>query len=157
MSEPAENLDAPQNSAETAARTPPVGRPFEPGRSGNPGGRPRGLARKVREVLGDDDGETLARLWAGITSGVLVTSVPTYHPDGSVTQERVVERVSVADRIAASKLLAERGWGKPPAYAPIEDDDPLALAERETDEMAAQFDARIDELAARREAKASGE
>jgi hypothetical protein len=25
-----------------------------PGQSGNPGGRPRGLARRVRELVGDD-------------------------------------------------------------------------------------------------------
>lgn len=44
----------------------------------------------------------------------------------------------------------ERGWGKPPMYAPIEDDDPLDLANREAEEVAASFDTRMDELAARR-------
>jgi hypothetical protein len=42
-----------QNSIATApARV--VGRPFAPGVSGNPGGRPKGLARYVRELVGDD-------------------------------------------------------------------------------------------------------
>jgi hypothetical protein len=143
-------------SDEVGPGHPPVATRFEKGRSGNPGGRPKGLARKVREVLGNDDGEVLARLWAAITTGVLVTRIPTYGPDGTPTGEKVVvEQVSVADRIAASKLLAERGWGKPPQFAPIEDDDPLDLAERETAEIAAAFDTRIDELAARREEKAA--
>jgi hypothetical protein len=42
-----------QDSGEiTATRV--VGRPFAKGVSGNPGGRPRGLARYVRELVGDD-------------------------------------------------------------------------------------------------------
>jgi Family of unknown function (DUF5681) len=31
-----------------------TGRGFMPGESGNPGGRPKGLARRVRELVGDD-------------------------------------------------------------------------------------------------------
>ena len=31
-----------------------IGRPFAKGVSGNPGGRPKGLARYVRELVGDD-------------------------------------------------------------------------------------------------------
>jgi hypothetical protein len=42
-----------QNSDETAGAT-IVGRPFPKGRSGNPGGRPKGLAKYVRELVGDD-------------------------------------------------------------------------------------------------------
>lgn len=50
--------------AENSVDAPPsrvVGRPFAPGVSGNPGGRPRGLARYVRELVGDGS-RTL--LWA---------------------------------------------------------------------------------------------
>jgi hypothetical protein len=32
-----------------------------------------------------------------------------------------------ADRLEASRLLADRGWGKAPAFAPVEDKDPLDL------------------------------
>ena len=36
-----------------------------------------------------------------------------------------------SDRLEASKLLAERGWGKAPAYAAIEEDNPLGLEDVE--------------------------
>jgi hypothetical protein len=38
-----------------------VGRPFPKGVSGNPGGRPKSLSRKTRELVGGD-GEPLIRL-----------------------------------------------------------------------------------------------
>jgi Family of unknown function (DUF5681) len=31
-----------------------TGRGFQPGQSGNPGGKPKGLSRRVRELVGDD-------------------------------------------------------------------------------------------------------
>jgi len=43
MNEPAENSDG-------AVRR--IGRPFQPGQSSNPGGRPKGVARAFRDVLG---------------------------------------------------------------------------------------------------------
>lgn len=137
---------ASQNSAEAAGNHPPPGKPFEPGKSGNPGGRPKGLARKVREVLGEDDGEALARFWAGVLSGEILTI--TQDANGNRVEERT--KVSVKDRIDVSKLLAERGWGKPPQYAPIEDDDPLDLSIRQQNDIAADLDARVDELARQR-------
>jgi hypothetical protein len=36
-----------------------------------------------------------------------------------------------ADRLRASELLADRGWGKAPTFAAIEEDDPLDLANLE--------------------------
>src|SRR5262245_17404826 len=51
-----------QNSAGTARV---IGRPFERGVSGNPSGRPRGLARTTRELVGDD-GRALVELWLAI-------------------------------------------------------------------------------------------
>ena len=131
---------APQISTETAPpqNTPPPGRPFEKGKSGNPGGRPRGLAHATREVLsravkeGEDPALVLARFWASIVGD---------------TNAKLEHRLQAADR------LADRGWGKPAQYAPIEDDDPLDFNQRGIAEMAEQFDTRIDELAERREAK----
>ena len=50
-------VSAAKNSDGTAR-----GRPFRPGQSGNPGGRPKGLARATRELVGDD-GMPVVELW----------------------------------------------------------------------------------------------
>ena len=42
-----------------------TGKGFRPGRSGNPGGRPQGLARATRELVGED-GKALVELWWSI-------------------------------------------------------------------------------------------
>lgn len=158
MSEPAVEPVPAENRPETAGARPGepgAGKPFEKGKSGNPGGRPKGLARKVRETLGDDDGAALAGFWSAVLSGELRTvrtKVETA-ADGQTTtrQETVYEEIAVSDRIAVSKLLAERGWGKPPQFVPIDDVDPLGFSEREQDELAESLDVRLDELARKRE------
>jgi hypothetical protein len=71
-----------------------------PGQSGNPRGRPKGLARATRELVGED-GMPLVELWWSIARD-------------ETRRDR--------DRLEASKLLADRGWGKAPAYEPIEGD-----------------------------------
>ena len=86
-----------------------TGKGFMPGRSGNPGGRPQGLARATRELVGED-GMALARLWWDIARD---------------------ETRRDSDRLEASRLLADRGWGKAPTYAAIEDPDPLDRANLE--------------------------
>jgi hypothetical protein len=105
-----------QNSIGTA-RT--VGRPFEPGRSGNPGGRPKGVARTVREVCG---GSPL-RLAQGLLE---IAEDPKNRP---------------RDRIAAYSELLDRGWGKAAAFASIEGADPL-----EQDAVAQEIRAVMAEL-----------
>lgn len=105
--------------------------PYEPGTTGNPGGRPKGLAKRVRDQVGSD-GEPLVVLMLAIVYN---------------------EKESTRDRMDAAKWLADRGWGKAPVFAPIEDDDPLEMSEREASAIAAGFDARLDELAAKRDAK----
>lgn len=141
----------PQNPPETGSEVgpgkPPEEHRFEAGKSGNPGGRPKGLARMVRQVLGDDDGETLARFWAACLSGEIVTV--TTGPNGERVEERT--KVSVKDRIDVSKMLAERGWGKPAQFVPIESDDPLGMSEQAAAEAAAGLDARFDEVARKRQ------
>ena len=67
-----------------------TGAGFVPGRSGNPSGRPRGLARIIRELVGDD-GRQIAEFWLATMSN------PT---------------ARLAERLEASRLLADRGWGK---------------------------------------------
>jgi hypothetical protein len=53
-----------------------------------------------------------------------------------------------ADRLRASELLAERGWGKAANFEQVEG-DPLGLADAEA--AAEWFTAKIQELAARQD------
>jgi Family of unknown function (DUF5681) len=112
---------------------PPAEHRFRKGQSGNPGGRPKGLARITRELLGDD-GETAVRFLVSVMDGGPL-------PDGAIP--------SVSERITAAKLLIERGWGRAPEFAPLEDRDPLELRGGD-EELAASFDRRMDELAEKR-------
>lgn len=100
---------------------------WKPGQSGNPGGRPKGLARRVRELVGGD-GETITHFMLDTLKN---------------------EDAEMRDRMEAAKWLADRGWGKAANHAPIEDADPLGL-----DEVDAAIAGLVDELATRREAKA---
>ena len=66
---------------------------FQPGRSGNPGGRPKlgvALAEKVRKAT--KEGNTLIRLLVEIADGGL--------------------EAKIGDRLAAVDMLLSRGWGK---------------------------------------------
>ena len=66
---------------------------FQPGRSGNPGGRPKlgvALAEKVRKAT--KEGNTLIRLLVEIADGGL--------------------EAKISDRLAAVDMLLSRGWGK---------------------------------------------
>ena len=98
-------------------------RSFPKGVSGNPGGRPKGLAKATREVVGNH-GLPLAELWWEIAS------------DPSRKD---------SDRLQASRLLADRGWGKAAAFAPVDEDDPLGI--REMEQGAEGFRAEILRLA----------
>jgi hypothetical protein len=68
-----------------------TGRGFVAGQSGNPGGRPKGLARQVREIVGDDG--------AAIAEFLLCVMCD--------------DRERTRDRLEAARLLGDRGWGKP--------------------------------------------
>lgn len=61
-----------------------------PGQSGNPGGRPKGLSRRVRELVGDN-GEVVAEYMFSVLSN---------------------ETERTADRMEAGKWLGDRGFGK---------------------------------------------
>jgi hypothetical protein len=97
------------------------------GVSGNPGGRPKGLARAARELVGED-GMALVQLWWDIARD---------------------ETRRDSDRLEASRLLAERGWGKAPTFGAIEEGDPLDLADAE--KAAEEFTAKILRLASDQE------
>jgi hypothetical protein len=75
-----------------------------------------------------------------------------------VTPEQIVEgflevatdpRAKASERIAAWRELADRGWGKAPAFAAIEGSDPLELGV-----IAQEIQEIADELAARRNGQA---
>ena len=67
-----------------------TGRGFQPGQSGNPGGRPKGLSRRVRELVGDD-GYAIAEFMLKMMND---------------------ETARNADRIEAAKWLADRAFGR---------------------------------------------
>lgn len=123
-------------SAPTAKRV--IGRPFEPGKSGNPGGRPKGLASSIRETVPADD---LKRYYEAIWR----LDKPTLKALGIAIKD-----CTLVERNRAGEWLSDRGYGKAPAYAPIADENPLEL-----DDVDRRIDETLDELAEAREAKAA--
>ena len=67
-----------------------TGRGFVPGQSGNPGGRPKGLSRRVREIVGQD-GEAIIECMFSVMNN---------------------ESERTADRLEAAKWLSDRGFGR---------------------------------------------
>ncbi len=88
-----------------------------PGQSGNPSGRPKGIASTVRRACGGDP-ETLIQTLLAIARGESTNGKP----------------ARPADQIRAAELVLAYGWGKPAAFVPIEGADPLEL-----DEVAAEI------------------
>ncbi len=72
-----------------------TGKGFVPGVSGNPGGRPQGLAAQIRKAT--HDGRTIREFMVAVAQGEKI--------DG--------RKPRLADRMDANKWLADRGWGKP--------------------------------------------
>lgn len=83
-----------------------TGNGFKPGKSGNPGGRPKGLARLAREATGGD-GRLLVEFYVRV-----------YQDEDEKTETR----------LKAAEWLADRGFGKAvDVKAQDEGDDPLGI------------------------------
>src|ERR1700737_1600288 len=86
-----------------------TGRGFRPGQSGNPGGRPKGLAIFAREAVGD--GRDLVDFYPSVFGGD--------------TKALHTRKITLRNRIQTAGWLAERGFGKAPIVADA--DPPTAL------------------------------
>lgn len=102
----------------------PKGKQFEPGNTiSKMGGRPKGLARRIRDMVGDDPARVANVLF-------------------DILEDPTARN---GDRIAAAREILDRGWGKAPAFAPIEGGDPL-----EANELDRAIRDIADQLVARR-------
>lgn len=99
-------------------------KPWRAGQSGNPAGRPKGIAAVVKDR---------------VEPAELVDILLDVARDS---------RSKPSERIGAVRELADRGWGKAPAFAAIEGGDPLELSA-----IAQEIQSIADELAARRDAR----
>ena len=118
------------NNGETTQLGGVTGRGFMPGKSGNPSGRPKGIAKAVREACGGDP--------TVLVEGLLAIA----RGDGAGG-----EPARAADQIRATELLLAYGWGKPPAFAPIDGTNPL-----EENEVVAEIRRIAEELERQRPA-----
>ncbi len=83
-----------------------VGKPFEKGKSGNPGGRPKGLADTIRKLT--KDGRELIDLHLEVMRGTLkIKRIDGY---GMEIEQLPLHK----DRMMAAQWLADRGFGKVP-------------------------------------------
>jgi hypothetical protein len=104
-----------QSRPETTRLGGVTGKGFTPGVSGNPGGRPKGLSRRVRELVGDD-GRAIAEFMFGVLSD---------------------ETQRTADRMEAAKWLADRGFGRAVQALDIDVPSSLDINDFSTDDLRA--------------------
>src|SRR5688572_16077591 len=88
-------------AAHSSRKTPP-GRPWQKGQSGNPGGRPKGLASTFQKLAGKDGEKLAAMLWAVIEG------------DEEALGQLGYEAPSNRERLQAIEIFLDRGWGRAP-------------------------------------------
>jgi hypothetical protein len=115
-----------ENSIETAPRV--VGRPFPKGVTGNPGGRPAGLARYVRELVGED-GRRIADFMVGVLDD---------------------ESERTETRMQAAAWLGDRGFGKAVQTTRSEIEQPrpdfASMSREERRAVLGELRGRLDEM-----------
>jgi hypothetical protein len=84
-----------QENAENSTKT--IGKPFAPGVSGNPGGRPRSMGGYIRSIT--SDGEEIVDLMVAVMRGETINGM----------------KPKIKDQMDAAGWLMDRGLGKPVA------------------------------------------
>ncbi len=125
-----------------------VGRPFQKGSSGNPGGKAKGIARYIREQT--RNGEELVDMMLECARGELVTRRTKTNEDGTSYVSEYYP--SCRDRLDALKFLIERGLGSELESVSPENEAAGALAVYTSTQLLAVFD-RVRQLPADAPAK----
>lgn len=92
---------------------------FQPGRSGNPGGRAKGVAAAIKKLVGED-GQKLWDAWYAVAFG----------NDQAITDVLGKSvKVTAADKMRALAELRDSGFGRPMQSMTTDQGDTVAVPE----------------------------